>query len=486
MAAVMLAMITLLFLDVSGLMHHWIGWTAKVQFVPAVLAVNVGIVAALAVLTFVCGRIYCSVICPLGIMQDITAHINRKKNRYRFSPEKRILRWGVFVLFVALLIMNVSTIAMLLEPYSTFGLIVSNLLGPLYVVGNNVLASIAEHYDSYVFSTVPLWIRSVPVLLTAVACLVVVMIFSYRGGRAYCNTICPVGTFLGFLSRYSLLKIHFDESKCRKCGLCAKNCKASAIDVESMAIDYSRCVVCGNCLTKCNFDSLSYGVRKKPRNGKVGGRKNNTVDEGRRTFLISAAVAATTMAMAQDKKKVDGGLAVIEDKVNPVRHTKPTPPGAVSAANLQKHCTGCQLCIAQCPNGVLRPNTDIDTFMQPTMEFDRGFCRPECNHCSEVCPTGAILPLSLADKSSTQIGHAVWIRKNCLPASEQVECGNCERHCPTGAIEMVPVVEGDDLSPYVPAVNDSVCIGCGACEYVCPARPFPAIYVEGLEVHKNN
>jgi len=188
--------------------------------------------------------------------------------------------------------------------------------------------------------------------------------------------------------------------------------------------------------------------------------------------------------MAQQKKKVDGGLAAIEDKVSPKRNTPITPPGSLSAQNMARRCTACQLCVSQCPNGVLRPSTDLLKLMQPTMSFERGYCRPECNRCGSVCPTGAIRPITVADKSSTQIGHAVWIRKNCVPLTDGVECGNCARHCPAGAITMAPSDPANPASVKIPILNAARCIGCGACENLCPARPFSAIYVEGHEVHR--
>ena len=207
-------------------------------------------------------------------------------------------------------------------------------------------------------------------------------------------------------------------------------------------------------------------------------------DEGRRAFLIGTALATAGAALAQEKKKVAGGLAAIEDKVAPGRLTPLTPPGSQSAKNMAQRCTGCQLCVSECPNDVLRPSTGLLTLMQPTMSYERGYCRPECNRCSSVCPAGAIKPISLEVKSSIQIGHAVWLKKNCIPVTDGVECGNCERHCPTGAITMEQLDENDENSPMVPTVNEAKCIGCGACEHLCPARPFSAIYVEGHEVHK--
>lgn len=192
---------------------------------------------------------------------------------------------------------------------------------------------------------------------------------------------------------------------------------------------------------------------------------------------------AVASAVKAQEKKVDGGLAVIEDKKIPVRATPIVPPGAWSARNFAQHCTACQLCVSACPNGVLRPSTDLQKLMQPEMSYERGYCRPECTRCSEVCPAGAIRPITVEEKSSTRIGHAVWIRKNCIPLTDGVECGNCARHCPSGAILMVPS-DGDDMnSVRIPAINAERCIGCGACENLCPARPFSAIYVEGHTMH---
>ena len=117
--------------------------------------------------------------------------------------------------------------------------------------------------------------------------------------------------------------------------------------------------------------------------------------------------------------------------------------------------------------------------MQPELGFEHGFCPPDCTRCSQVCPTGAIKPIDPEDKSAISIGHAVTLPDNCL-LSQGVSCNACSRHCPTGAIQVMPGNEHPVVS-----VNEAACIGCGACEYYCPARPVGAIYVEGREVHTN-
>ena len=479
LAAVFFVLITLLFLDFTGTLHGWLSWLAKIQFLPAVMALNVIVVVSLIVLTFVFGRIYCSVICPLGVFQDLLARFHQKKNKYSYSKEVRWLRYPVLVVFVIAGLVGIGSLFQLLAPYSSYGRIATMIFQPLWKGCNNLLAMAAEHYESYAFYSVDTWMRSLPVLIIAAVTLVVLFILAWRGGRTYCNTICPVGTILSFFARFSWLKVRFDADKCKNCSLCSKNCKAACIDYKTHTVDYSRCVVCGNCIDKCKFGALKYS-------GSVdrGVKSESTQDKGRRSFLLASALVSTA-AFAQKKEKLmDGGLAEIEDKVQPERQTPLTPPGSLSFQNLSTRCTGCQLCVSECPNQVLRPSNDLLHLMQPTMSYEKGYCRPECTRCSDVCPAGAIKPLDDIEKSSIQIGHAVWIKKNCVVLTDEVECGNCARHCPSGAIEMVPLDENNEESPMIPAINEAACIGCGACEYVCPSRPFSAIYVEGHEVHK--
>ena len=478
--------VTLLFLGVSWRINLWLGWVAKIQFLPALMALNFGVLAGLIILTLLFGRLYCSIICPLGVMQDIISWFGRrsKKNRYSYSPEKRWLRYSVLAVFILCLVIGFAPVTTLLAPYSSYGRIVNSLFRPLYDLLINGLAAIESNFDSYLFSDVEIWMRSVTTFVVALLTLGIIGVLAWRHGRTYCNTVCPVGTILSFFARFSLLRVQLDKSKCKNCSLCEKNCKAAAINYKAGTVDYSRCVTCGDCLDKCKHDALHYLPLNMVAKLRQRQADSSSPDSSRRAFLTGAAVAVGTAAMAQAKIKVDGGLAEIEDKVAPHRETPVLPPGSVSARNMQRHCTACQLCVSACPNNVLRPSSDPMRLMQPEMSFERGYCRPECTHCSQVCPTAAIQPIRKDDKSFIHIGHAVWIEQNCIPVTNGDHCGACAKNCPEDAIQMVEHTTADGRIVLVPAIDKERCIGCGKCEHLCPARPFSAIYVEGNTTHQ--
>ena len=533
--------VTALFLDFTGVIHTWLGWTAKIQFLPALSALNFIALAVLIIITFLFGRIYCSVICPLGITQDVISWLSgrRKKKRYRFSfsPEKKILRYtflsitiiGIIIAAVA----HTGIIVSLIDPYAIYGRFATGILNPLYKLGNNLLAYFAERADSYAFYSTDVWLKSISSLVISIVMMIIIVVLAWRSGRSYCNNVCPVGTLLGFISRYSLFKINIDKSKCNACGLCSRKCKSSCINGNEHKVDYSRCVACMDCIDTCKHGAISYqfAYGKKGCNAKnndcntvrtdnsadnknsatnltteqIGGSadiakatisanvdnsgtENNsatdTASMSRREMLTATGLLVASTALNAKGKRVDGGLAAIVQKEAPKREHRILQPGAKSERHLAIHCTACQLCIAACPNNVLRPSADLKSLMEPEASYERGYCRPECNRCSEVCPAGAIHKVSVAEKSSLQIGHAVWIKENCVPLTDGVECGNCARHCPSGAITMVPSEPGNAFSPKIPSINTEVCIGCGACENLCPASPFSAIYVEGNDVQR--
>ncbi len=493
------AMLTLLFLDFTGTAYLWFGWLAKIQFLPAILALNVAVVGALVLATLLFGRIYCSIICPLGVFQDAISWISGKfqKNRFSYSKNLMMIRTLLLVAFVTLWIAGFNSIYVLVAPYSAYGRMVSSLAGPFYKYANNLMAYFAQRAGSYAFYSVEVQFAGIGVLVVAGVTFVALVILAWKNGRTYCNTICPVGTVLGALSTISYFKPHINSDLCSHCGLCAKNCKASCIDSTSEKIDYSRCVACMDCLGKCHKGALTYSFRNKqlkPTENKpvvsadigISNIKKDVSDAGasRRSFMTVFGLFALTTAARAQEKKFDGGLAIIEDKKIPDRAAPLSPAGSLGKQNLKSHCTACQLCISVCPNHVLQPSTQLAAFMQPEMSYEKGYCRPECVKCSEVCPTGAIMRITTAEKSSIQIGHAVWSFDRCVVNRDNVNCGNCARHCPSGAITMVAREAGNPASRKIPMIDENRCIGCGACEYVCPSRPLSAIYVDGHERHK--
>ncbi len=485
-AAVLFVGITLLFLNLAGILRPWLGWMPKIQFLPALMALNFAVIMGIVAVTLIFGRIYCSTVCPLGVFQDIVSWLSSrrkgKKARFNWSPEVKWLRYGIWILFIMALVGGVQAFVAILAPYSAYGRMVQTLLAPAHLTGKSAAA-----------------------LAVAIVTLVVVVVLAWRGGRTYCNTICPVGTTLSFISRFSLFRPLIDAGKCRNCHVCERRCKASCIRIPEHTIDSSRCVDCFNCLENCKFGALryrfAYSSAKKTVSGgnsaqtgsvkpsgpsQDGSSARKDPDSGRRAFIVSAVAAGSALAagkvMAQTKK-LDGGLADIVPKQKPERDVPLTPFGSGGVNEFYSRCTACQLCVSACPNNVLRPSTSLERLMQPEMSYERGYCRPECTECSQVCPAGAILPVTPEEKTSIHIGVAVVDRNLCVVNRDNVSCGNCARHCPAGAILMVRRDPEDPDSLRIPAVNEEKCIGCGACEYLCPSNPISAICVGGRASH---
>ena len=487
LAALFLIGITLLFV---GIGHDGWGWMAKLQFLPSALALNFAVIAGILLLTFVFGRIYCSVICPMGVFQDVVLWIRRtcgkwmqdaqarrlKKQkesgtagkpkvkqylkRFNYVPEHKWVRYGVLVLSLVSLFVSGQMLIALIAPYSAYGRIVRSICG---AASGSVVPAL---------------------LITGLLTLAVICCCAWLWGREYCNTICPVGTTLSLVGRFSLFRPTIDLSKCTNCGRCGKGCKASCIDSKNHRIDYSRCVDCFDCLDNCQEGALKFrfAYGKKTESGTAKAESGETHDSSRRAFLATTALVGTALA-ARAQDHMQGGLAPVIDKQNPERGARLVPFGAGSVKSFYDHCTACQLCVSACPNGVLRPSTDFEHFLQPQMGYEKGYCRPECTACSQVCPAGAIRPVTPDQKQTIQIGIAHVNLELCFAAQGKESCGNCAYHCPSGAIRMVDM-EG---SPYrIPTVAEVHCIGCGACENLCPSRPVSAITVRGNSVHHTN
>jgi Polyferredoxin len=500
-------------------------WFARIQLTQTLLA-GTGIAVAMfvgwVVFALLFGRVYCSAICPFGVLQDmfsrVTKLIRGKKRKFQFRKAMTKTRLTLFVVFVIGLL-AVPVFVTILDPYSNFARIVTSKARPVYRTINHVLAK-RDHdqgnYDS-AFYSVANGPRAThpPVIMTGMVALLLVGTLSVLYGRRYCNTLCPVGTFLGLLSRFSYFKVRLKDG-CKSCGLCAAACKGECIDAKNKTVDSSRCVACFNCLSTCRQGLITFApplpkvaspASEQPQKEQQSEKAEQPQQPAalqlqtagapspqRRRFLhwsVFSLVVPTVAGIlikksnkataAPDPGLPQGKSAVGYEKTAPI-----LPPGAGNVKYFQSRCTGCHLCVSKCPAGIIKPSVTelgLSGFMQPVIDFEHGFCDYNCNLCSQVCPSNALRPIEVAERQLTRIGKAVFIEKNCVVHTNGENCAACDEHCSPKAIKMVPY--GDPSKNLViPQIDDKLCIGCGGCEHICPVRPYRAIYVDGLTEHE--
>lgn len=468
-------LITFYFLDFAEILPMQFHVLTKIQFIPALLALEIGVIIALIALTLLFGRVYCSSICPLGIYQDFINWFSQKilkKKRFRFLKPLTILRWSVVGITLIAFLAGFNFLVGLLDPYSAYGRISVHIFRPAYLAGNNLLESIFTKFDNHTFYRMGVYILSISSLIIALITIASVSVLAWINGRIYCNSICPVGTVLGFLSKFSLFKIRINESTCNSCGSCGRKCKASCIDTKLHEIDYSRCINCFDCIDVCSQDAISFTYSPKKAIDK-------TVDTSKRRFMMAVGVTS----LAAGKLIADKNLNVLETSNKAERKSPISPPGSLNHKNLLNKCTSCHLCVSKCPSGVIKPSFleyGVAGIMQPMLYFDKGFCNYDCTICSEVCPTGAISLIDKDTKHHTQTGQVQFIIENCIVYTDETHCGACSEHCPTQAVSMIPYKNG----LTIPHTEVSICVGCGGCEFICPAKPYKAIYVEGITRHE--
>jgi ferredoxin len=303
--------------------------------------------------------------------------------------------------------------------------------------------------------------------------LIVFVVMVILRGRLFCNTLCPVGALLSLVSRYSFFRISFVNDKCLQCKACEQTCKSEAISTVNRSVDMSRCVGCFNCVASCKKDALHYRLKYIARDKAV-----TDTDNSRRSFIAtSTAIAATLPIAVLNAKQYQYDLAEPEDYQGPV-----TPPGSLSITHFKEKCTACHLCVTQCPSNVLRPaglDYGFGYMLKPYMAFINSFCNYTCTACSEVCPTGAIQPITEEEKKTIQVGIARFYIDLCIVKTEETSCGACSEHCTTQAVHMIPYK--DTLT--IPQIEPDLCIGCGGCESICPVRPKRAIIIVPNKVH---
>ena len=492
--------VLLVFIDFTHILPVSLTRILEWQLIPAILGAETVIIITLFFLTFFFGRVYCSVICPAGILQDIFNRIScigkKKKNgrmRFRYHKPANWLRYTILGATTVLAFFGFFELCLLLDPYSNFGRIGANLFRPAVMWGNNFIAGILSSMGNYSLYHVSIKISTVA-LVSAITAFVIFAVMVYFRGRLFCNSICPVGALLSVFSRFSIFRVSIDKSACNNCKTCERTCKAEAIDATNMKVDASRCVTCFNCTSSCSKSAIKYRftpfvsistsntevMKTEALNAEVAAPKasKDNVSESRRSFITTGAALAGTIplyALAQTKNNEAGAAG---NKKLPV-----TPPGSLSIERFKDLCTGCHLCVVQCPTQILKPaglQYGFDYMLKPYMSFNNKYCNYSCIVCSQVCPTDAIKPISVEEKKVAQVGIAEFYIDLCIVKTEENDCGACSEHCSTQAVHMVPY-KG---TLTIPKVEPELCIGCGGCESICPVRPERAIVIISNAVHQ--
>lgn len=254
LAAVTFILLTASFIGLGGRLQ----FLAKWQLVPAILAVNLTVLAVLALVTLLLGRVYCAVFCPLGIFQDIVLWIRRKAGRKDFAYERpwTKTRWAVLAVCVIAAACGFLALPALVDPYSLYGRIASELFQPAAAALSNAVAAVADWAGHPLVLKTEVFVKSGLALAVAAASFVVIAFLAAWDGRFYCNAVCPAGTILSAFSHKTLLRLKIDTGKCVGCGMCTRECKARCIDFKNHTVDNARCVRCFNCVKACKKGAI--------------------------------------------------------------------------------------------------------------------------------------------------------------------------------------------------------------------------------------
>jgi len=426
--------------------------------------------AVIVGITLVFGRIFCSWICPLGIINHIAGLIFPKKKTDAQKMAENRPRPMYNLKYYLLVFFLVS---------AAFGSLQIGLMDPICVLVRSFSTSIfpAAHelnkdlYPQLNFN----WGWVIGGLFIAI------VLANRIIPRFWCRALCPLGALLGVLSRFSVFRIHRNLDACTNCNKCVEVCDGAAEPQASTK--QSECLMCFNCIADCPHDALSYAFLP-PTEG-----SEDMVQLGRRELFGSVVAGAAFLPLnrASHLNPREQGLPKAYD-AQLIR-----PPGSLPEDQFLSACIKCDECIKVCPTNVLQPagfEAGLEGLWTPIAEYRLGNCLQRCNLCGEVCPTGAISRFSIKDRLGNldegvepiRMGTAFYDKGRCLPYSMDTPCVKCEEFCPTSpkAIWSIEIEKldrhGKSIMLQQPRVDIDRCIGCGSCEWACPVSE-PAVYV---------
>jgi formate hydrogenlyase subunit 6/NADH:ubiquinone oxidoreductase subunit I len=420
----------------------------------------------------------------MGALQDFALWTHRKlvkkSPQFTFNSPRHFIPWLLLILIAYGLLRGNGVLYAAFEPYGV-------ALRPFFMTMEPIarrlsFQTFAHEYQSF----------STQAIIFASIWLATFLGIAFFKGRFFCMHLCPVGAILELFSAKAAWKLQIDPATCVKCGKCEKICRASCVNSTDNFIDHRRCVLCFDCLHQCPTDAIAYRITAESVQLKEAEEKTIVRDSitSRRRFLKAFPAVVTGIAWILVEPAIRrngqsyGMITMGSDK----RHVA-LPPGAGSLNRLKSLCVGCGLCGSVCPSGVIQISTAVQGIVHPVLpmlNYGRGYCQYECRRCMVVCPTGALQLVPAEEKKQIRVGISHFIRGRCVIVRHGRPCGACAEHCPTGAISLQTVSQGRGRRARLPepVIDESLCIGCGACETVCPARPRKAIYVEGLSIQE--
>jgi MauM/NapG family ferredoxin protein len=428
-----------------------------------------GLLLALLIIipTLFFGRFFCSWICPLGIMNQFVSWLfNRRKpsQDYALNTYRPLYRLKYYILVVLLVL-------------AALGSVQIGLLDPIALMVRSFSIAVfpaLEHSSGGIYLFQPVFHGAIVIALIFIA-----ILFANRFlTRFWCRALCPLGALLGVLSRYALFRIQRDVDKCIDCYKCLNHCQGACDPNTELRI--SECHVCMNCIEMCPTAALHYGLPK------ARSSAHKPLDINRRRVIESGVAAAVLLPMMRSSLS-----AVNEPAPYTIR-----PPGSLVEEEFLAACIKCAACMRVCPTNVLQPallESGFEGVWTPILVNRIGYCEHHCVLCGQVCPTGAIRALSVAEKTGAapfekpmKLGTAFYDHGRCLPWSMHTECIVCEEVCPTSpkAIwyknEVLNNRDGSTITLKHPYVDPRLCIGCGICENKCPVEDKAAIRVTSV------